>query len=65
MNRRGRPPDFMNTNKKRLEHEQYYIEFLERRIKSSNFKKKVSSQEFEKTEMKLKKARLILQMLKK
>lgn len=54
----------MNANEKRIKHEEEYITFLERRVKSANFKKNVSEEEFEKTEAKLKKARLILKMLK-
>jgi hypothetical protein len=51
--------------KNRLQHEKDYVEFLERRVKSVNFKKNVSPEEFEKTEKKLKKARLVLRMLEK
>jgi hypothetical protein len=61
VNKPERPPDFMNTNK--LQHEKDYIEFLTRRVNSANFKKKVSPEEFEKTEKKLKKAKLVLRML--
>ena len=53
---------FMNT---RLQHEKDYVEFLERRVKSANFKKNVSPEEFDKTEKKLKKAKLVLRMLEK
>ncbi len=53
----------MNANEKRIKHEQEYIEFLERRVKSSNFKKNVSPEEYEKTEKKLKKAKLVLRVL--
>ena len=49
--------------KTRLQHEKNYIEFLDRRLKSANFKKNVSPEEFEKTEKKLKKAKLVLRML--
>lgn len=55
----------MTTNEKRIKHEQDYIEFLERRVKSSNFKKNVSPEEYAKTEQKLKKARLVLRVLQK
>ena len=48
----------------RLKHEKDYVEFLERRVKSANFKKNVSPEEFAKTEQKLKKARLVLRMLR-
>lgn len=53
----------MNANEKRLKHEQDYIEFLERRVKSANFKKNVSPEEYEKTEQKLKKAKLVMRVL--
>jgi hypothetical protein len=51
--------------KDRLQHEKDYVEFLTRRVNSANFKKNVSPEEFEKTEKKLKKAKLILRMLEK
>lgn len=50
-------------NAKRIKHEEEYIKFLERRVNSANFKKNVSPEEYEKTEKKLKKARLILRTL--
>ena len=56
---------FMNTQQKRIKHEQDYIEFLERRTKSANYKKNVSPEEYATTEAKLKKARLIMRVLKK
>ena len=55
----------MNTNQKRLNQEKDYVEFLTRRVNSANFKKNVSPEEFEKTEKKLKKAKLVLRMLEK
>ena len=55
----------MNTQQKRIKHEQDYIEFLERRTKSANYKKNVSPEEYATTEAKLKKARLIMRVLKK
>ena len=64
-NKLERLPDFMNVNKKRIRHEQDYIEFLERRTKSANYKKNVSPEEYATTEAKLKKARLIMRVLKK
>jgi len=48
----------------RLKHEQDYIKFLETRLASKNFQKNASPEEIEKTEKKLKKARLVLRMLK-
>jgi hypothetical protein len=53
----------MNANEKRIKHEHDYIEFLERRVKSPNFKKNVSPEEYEKTEAKLKKARFVMRVL--
>ena len=51
--------------KNRLQQEKDYVEFLTRRVNSANFKKNVSPDEFEKTEKKLKKAKLVLRMLEK
>jgi hypothetical protein len=48
----------------RKKHEEDYIKFLETRLKSKNFQKKASPEEIEMTEKKLKKARLVLRMLK-
>ena len=48
----------------RLKHEQDYIKFLETRLASKNFQKNASPEEIEMTEKKLKKARLVLRMLK-
>ena len=55
----------MKPNQRRIEHEKEYIEFLTRRVKSANFKKNVSPEEFDKTEKKLKKAKLVLRVLEK
>lgn len=55
----------MNANEKRIKHEQDYIAFLERRVKSTNFKKNVSAEEYAEAEAKLKKARFILKTLQK
>lgn len=41
-----------------------YVAFLEKRLASKNFKANVSAEEFEKTQEKLKKARLRLKLLK-
>jgi len=48
----------------RIKKEQDYIEFLEKRLASENYKANVSSEEYQKTSDKLKKARLVLRMLK-
>lgn len=48
----------------RIKHEEAYIEFLTKRVNSPNFKANVSEQEFDKTEAKLKKAKLVLKLLK-
>jgi len=55
----------MNSNEKRIKHEEEYIAFLERRLASANFKKNSSPEEYEKTEKKLKKAKLVLRVLQK
>ena len=55
-------PPFMNE--KRLKQEQDYVAFLEKRLNSSNYKANVSPEEYEKTKEKLKKAKLVLRMLK-
>ena len=55
----------MKPNQRRVDHEKEYVEFLTRRLKSANFKKNVSPEEFDKTEKKLKKAKLVLRMLEK
>ena len=51
--------------KDKLQHEKDYVAFLERRLKGAHFKASVSPEEFEKTEAKLKKARLVLKVLQK
>jgi hypothetical protein len=55
----------MTTQQKRIKHEQDYIEFLERRTKSANYKKNVSPEEYAASEAKLKKAKLVMRMLAK
>ena len=55
---------FMNTKEKRIKQEEDYIAFLEKRLNSENYKKNVSEDEYIKTEQKLKKARLVLKILK-
>jgi hypothetical protein len=57
--------EVMSTNEKRIKQETDYILFLERRLASANFKKNVSPEEYEKTEKKLKKAKLVLRVLQK
>jgi len=54
----------MKTNKERIAHEEHYISFLERKLNSANFKKNVSAAEFAATQEKLKKAKLVLKVLK-
>ena len=49
----------------RLEHEKDYVAFLERRLASKHYKASVSPAEYEATEKKLKKAKLVLRMLGK
>ena len=55
----------MNPKEKRVKHEQDYIKFLENRLRSQNFKNNVSLEEYEATEKKLKKAKLVLRILEK
>jgi len=55
----------MSTQTKRIQHEQDYIKFLETRLRSANFRKNSSPEEVEKTEQKLKKAKLMLRVLQK
>jgi len=54
----------MTPKEKKIKHEQDYIKFLENRLKSNNYKKNVSPEEYEETEKKFKKAKLILKILK-
>ena len=53
------------SDQKRIKQEEDYIKFLENRLRSNNYKKTVSPEEYEKTEQKLKKAKLVLRMLQK
>jgi len=55
----------MNTKQKRLQHEKDYVSFLEKRLRSPNYRKKASEAEYEETERKFKKAKLILRVLEK
>lgn len=45
-------------------HQEDYIKFLERRLKSKHFKANVSPEEYKRTETKLKNARLVLKVVK-
>ena len=54
----------MNPKEKRLAHELDYIAFLEKRLNSKNFKANSTPDEYSKTESKLKKAKLVLKILK-
>jgi len=54
----------VNDKQKRIKQEEDYIVFLEKRLGSENYKKNVSVEEFDKTKEKLKKAKLVLRMLK-
>jgi hypothetical protein len=54
----------MKSNKDRILHEEKYIAFLEKQLNSKNYKANVSVEEFEKTQNKLKKAKLVLKVLK-
>ena len=53
----------MTTTKTTIKHEQDYIAFLEKRLKSKNFKNNVSKEEYDKTKLKLDKVRLKLKLL--
>lgn len=46
----------------KLEQHKDYIDFLEKRVNSDNFKNNVSKEEYDKTVEKLKKAKLLLKM---
>jgi hypothetical protein len=49
----------------KAKHEQEYVAFLEKRLASASFKANVTTEEFEKTQAKLKKAKLVLRILTK
>ena len=56
---------FMKLTKlQRLKQEKDYIAFLEKRLASKNYKANVSEEEYQETQEKLKKARLVLKILK-
>lgn len=52
------------NKKEQIEHEEKYVEFLQKRVQSKNFKANVSQEEFDKTRLKYDKAKLKLKMLK-
>ena len=52
----------MKNKKKKYEN---YLEFLEARLNSKNFKKNVSPEEYEKTKKKYEKEKLVQRLLKK
>lgn len=52
----------MKKQKSKLEQHKDYIDFLEKRVNSKNFKDNVSQEEYDKTVGKLKKAKLLLKM---
>jgi hypothetical protein len=52
------------TKEKRIKQEEDYITFLEKRLNSENYKKNVSKEEYLETQSKLKKAKLVLRMLR-
>lgn len=54
----------MKSLKDRVQHEEKYITFLEKRLASQNFRQNVSSEEFDATREKLKKAKFILKTLR-
>ena len=51
--------------KQTLKQEQDYVAFLKKRVKSKNYKRNVSTEEFEKTQAKYKKAKFKLRLLEK
>ena len=51
-------------NKDRIKHEEEYVAFLEKRVASANYKNAASKEEYEETKEKLKKARMVLKLLK-
>jgi hypothetical protein len=50
--------------KQSLDHEKKYIQFLEKRLASANYKANVTPEEYQKTKDKLAKARLKLKLLR-
>lgn len=54
----------MSKQKDRVVHEENYIDFLQKRLASVNYKNNVGLEEYEKSAAKLKKAKLVLKMLK-
>lgn len=54
----------MNEKEKRVKHEEDYIVFLEKRLNSVHYKQVTNKEEYEKTQRNLKKAKLVLRMLR-
>lgn len=54
----------VTTLEQRIEFEEKYVEFLQKRLASKNFKENVSKEEYDKTKYKYDKAKLKLKMLK-
>jgi hypothetical protein len=52
------------STEQRLKHERDYILFLEKRLNSKHYKENTSLEEYANTETKLKKAKLIVKLLK-
>jgi len=52
------------TKPERIAHEEKYIAFLEKRLKSESYKKNVSAEEYAKTKEKYEKAKFLLKTLK-
>ena len=52
-----------NSSKDQLKHDKEYAEFLKKRLDSSNFKRNVSKEEFDKTKMKYDKVKQKLKLL--
>ena len=53
----------MNNKEQRSKHEKAYINFLEKRLASKHYRSKASLADIEKTQQKLKKARLVFKNL--
>jgi len=47
-----------------IQQEEKYVAFLKKRVESKNFKENVTKEEFDKTKLKYKKAKLKLRMMK-
>ena len=53
------------SKQEQLQHERDYVDFLEKRLSSTNFKKNVSEEEFQKTQEKYKNVKFKLRLLEK